>query len=146
MPLVCIIVQKDNDPQLRARAIESFDRGFNIINGLLSTFTLARHTLLRLNRIMSSVTKAIRTFEETQMVTLNLKNPENTLHKSQFTDLMTSNDWTSNPELFFGQPLIESYNFNMDFAWDYVESKTTDSAGGLDYTWLDNFLDQTNIS
>lgn len=143
MPLTCIIVQKDNDQQLRARAIESFDKAFAILNNLTSTFTLARHTVLRLNRIMSSVTKAIRTFEETQMSTSNREKPENA-HKPQFADFMAPNDLTSNPELFFGQPLIESYNFNMDFAWDYVESTNADSSGGLDYTWLDNFLDQTN--
>ncbi|KAF2494376.1 hypothetical protein BU16DRAFT_589184 [Lophium mytilinum] len=66
--LVCIIVKADNPPETRTKAIESFKKGLSTFNDMSSNFTLARHTLRRLYRIIETAKRAILKFHGAELL------------------------------------------------------------------------------
>jgi len=79
--LVCIIVKADNPPETRTKAIESFKKGLTTFTDMYSNFTLARHTLRRLHRIIETAKRAILKFHGAEF-------PDNTPKELQFDSIM----------------------------------------------------------
>jgi hypothetical protein len=65
--LVCIIVKADNPTETRHKAINSFKKGLTTFNDMYSNFTLARHTLRRLHRIIETAKRAILKFHGAEL-------------------------------------------------------------------------------
>lgn len=66
LPLVCIIVKKDNNQQLRAEAIDAFKKGLAVLNDMYPSYGTARHSRRRLNRIIASAMRAIDDFHNAE--------------------------------------------------------------------------------
>ncbi|KAF2803085.1 uncharacterized protein BDZ99DRAFT_576350 [Mytilinidion resinicola] len=60
--LACIILHTENPRPTRGRAIEAFKKGISILLDMCPTFTLARHTMLRLDNIITKTELAIQEF------------------------------------------------------------------------------------
>lgn len=52
---VCVVVKSDSAPQIRLAAITTFSRGLTMLEHLAPTFSLARHALVRLRRLIRIV-------------------------------------------------------------------------------------------
>lgn len=59
LPLVCVIIKKDNPQQTRQKAIAAFQTGHGILKEMAPNYHVARHALRRSDRIFTSVLQAI---------------------------------------------------------------------------------------
>lgn len=63
LPLVCIIVKRDNNPSLCSEAIGLFKRGLSMLNAMAPNSGLARHALGHLQGIIVSAKQAMSRFQ-----------------------------------------------------------------------------------
>ncbi|MCJ1305667.1 hypothetical protein MMC08_008483 [Hypocenomyce scalaris] len=140
LPLVCVIVKSDNAQQIRVAAIDAFNKDLSMLNQLSPTFSLARHTLHRLQRIINTVKRAIHTAANS----ITLDNPNEFDPESlvpQNTDFFNHNYSKD----LVNQPLLNGpWTYSLMHGPDVDVSSTI--ADGMDLLWSDNdFLNNRRI-
>jgi len=74
--LVCVIVKNDNPQHTRAHAIEAFKKGLEMHNEMSTNYTMSRHALRRIHRIIRRTQQVIHTFQNTEESQINTFAPE----------------------------------------------------------------------
>lgn len=74
--LVCVIVKSDINQFTRSTAIDTFKRGLSIHNELSTNFTMARHALHRMHRIIGRTQKVINSFQTADQLQLQDLGPQ----------------------------------------------------------------------
>jgi hypothetical protein len=74
--LVCVIVKSDVDQFTRSTAIDTFKRGLSIHDELSTNFTMARHALHRMHRIIGRTQKVINSFQSADQLQLEELGPQ----------------------------------------------------------------------
>lgn len=135
LPLVCIIVRKENVQQTRADAIETFKRGVTILSNLAPNFGLARHTLRRLHKIIGTAMQAIH---EADTSALDPKDFETEILAPQITDLFSGTHQLDLPKDLLDQQIGEAVGYDTFSMQDFPGE-------GIDESWLDNLLNNEHM-
>lgn len=140
LPLVCIILRKENVPQTRTAAIEAFKKSLSILNGLAVNFGLARHTLRKLSRIIGSAMQAIRRFQGTDIPELDSRDFETEILAPQITGLFT-NDHLNDPS----RDLLDITNQGSLSSDLYPVVDFTGQEEQIDAAWLEDLLNNEQL-
>lgn len=125
--LVCVIVKSDNDQCTRSQAIESFKKGLYIHNELSTNFTMARHALHRMHRIIGRTQEVINSFQTADEFQLQELGP-------QITDFFNSEpSWMMNLDKG-----VLNYPFNGPPA--NILPDGSFSMGGMEPFWTEEFI------
>jgi hypothetical protein len=140
LPLVCVIIKKDNLQQTRQNAIAAFQKGLDIIKALATNYNMARHALQRSDKIFTSALQAIErdglSPSDVRMADTIMPVPQYT---DFFNDLRIELDWdmfgqTSNGAMTYGNGMDEA-----------VSQGFVANDNGMSSLWSHGFLDQSSL-
>ncbi|OCK75226.1 hypothetical protein K432DRAFT_177297 [Lepidopterella palustris CBS 459.81] len=136
LPLVCIIVKRDNKKSTRAQAIDSFKKGLTIFNGMYSNYTVARHTLRRLHRIIETAKRAILNFHNSESLTIDPKDvPPTDALVPQMSDFFGHDQRNGADEDVLNQLLNGFQN-----GFHNLDTDIRNTAEEMDAFWVDDDL------
>jgi hypothetical protein len=138
LPLVCIIVRKENAQQTRPDAIKIFKQGVSILSSLAPNFGLARHTLGKLSKIIGTAMQAIQSFHEAEFSALDPKDFETDILAPQISDLFSGTHQLDLPRDLLDQQIGEAVAYD-------TFSMPEFSGEGIDSLWLDSLLNNENM-
>lgn len=135
LPLVCVIIKKNNPQQARRNAIAAFQKGHDVLKNIAPNYNMARHALQRSDRIFTSVLQAIERDElspsDTGIAEAVTLVPQ---YADFFNDLRMDLDWnmssqTPNGPVTFGNDMGDAVS--QDFAANHNTMSTL---------WSDEFI------
>lgn len=92
LPLICVIVKGENDGQTCADAIDALTRDLSMLSQMSPYFSVARHTLRRLHRVIQTTRRAISRCHHAEQLMLDLNDFEAETLVPQITDFF-NNDY-----------------------------------------------------